>query len=217
MHRADLQGALQAAVNDNPDIELRLGCQFEDVATHAKGLTIVQRSSNTRRQDLALALIGADGIWSSVRHHLFPAVQPRFSGLIAWRGTLDATQLPKDFTARRVQLWMGPNAHLVAYPIAGGRQLNVVAVLPGTWHRPGWSTPGDPFEVNRRVPVVQTLPESVGRMHPDVSIGAGRGERRHANPRRAARETVRRADSAPARWPRRDREGPGPGSAWPGQ
>jgi salicylate hydroxylase len=147
MHRADLQAALQAAVNDNPDIELRLGCQFEDVASHAKGLTVVQRSGNTRRQDLALALVGADGIWSSVRNHLFPAVQPRFSGLIAWRGTLDATQLPREYTSRRVQLWMGPNAHLVAYPISGGRQINVVAIVPGTWNRPGWSAPGDEVEL----------------------------------------------------------------------
>src|SRR4051812_44955177 len=38
VHRADLQAALQAHVNDNPDIELRLGCEFEDVVTHAKGL-----------------------------------------------------------------------------------------------------------------------------------------------------------------------------------
>ncbi len=44
VHRADLQAALPAEVNDNPDIELRLGCQFEDVGTHAKGLTVVQRS-----------------------------------------------------------------------------------------------------------------------------------------------------------------------------
>jgi len=147
VHRADLQAALQAEVNDNPDIELRLGCQFEDVATHAKGLTVVQRGGNTRRQDVALALIGADGIWSSVRHHLFPAAQPRFSGLIAWRGTLDATQLPREYTAPRVQLWMGPNAHLVVYPISGARQINVVAIVPGTWNRPGWSAPGDGIEL----------------------------------------------------------------------
>jgi salicylate hydroxylase len=147
MHRADLQAALQAEVNEHPDIELRLGCQFEDVTTHAKGLTVVQRSGNTRRQDLGLALIGADGIWSSVRHHLFPQTQPRFSGLIAWRGTFDATQLPREYTARRVQLWMGPNAHLVAYPISAARQINVVAVVPGTWNRPGWSAPGDGGEL----------------------------------------------------------------------
>jgi salicylate hydroxylase len=147
VHRADLQAALQAEVNDHPDIELRLGCQFEDVGTHAKGLTVVQRSGNTRQQELALALVGADGIWSAVRHHLFPDVQPRFSGLIAWRGTLDATQLPREYTSRRVQLWMGPNAHLVAYPIAGARQINVVAIVPGTWNRPGWSAPGEANEI----------------------------------------------------------------------
>ena len=147
VHRADLQSALQAEVNDHPDIELRLGCQFEDVGTHAKGLTVVQRSGNTRQQELALALVGADGIWSAVRHHLFPNVQPRFSGLIAWRGTLDATQLPREYTSRRVQLWMGPNAHLVAYPISGARQINVVAIVPGTWNRPGWSAPGEANEI----------------------------------------------------------------------
>jgi len=147
LHRADLQAALQAEVNDHHDIELRLGCQFVDVAAHAKGLTVVARSGNSRQQELALALIGADGIWSTVRQHLFPNVQPRFSGLIAWRGTLEATQLPREYAARRVQLWMGPNAHLVAYPISGARQINVVAVVPGTWNRPGWSAPGDPNEL----------------------------------------------------------------------
>jgi salicylate hydroxylase len=147
MHRADLQGALQAHVNDNPDIELRLGCQFEDVVPHAKGLTVVQRSGMTRQQEVVVGLVGADGIWSSVRHHLFPEVQPQFSGLIAWRGTLDASQLPREYTSRRVQVWMGPNGHLVAYPISGARQINVVAVVPGTWNRPGWSAPGEPNEI----------------------------------------------------------------------
>ena len=147
VHRADLQAALLAHVNDNPDIELRLGCQFEDVTSHAKGLTVVQRSGNARRQDLAVALVGADGIWSSVRNHLFPEVQPQFSGLIAWRGTLDAKSLPREHTAPRVQLWMGPNAHLVAYPISGARQINVVAIVPGTWNRPGWNAPGDVNEI----------------------------------------------------------------------
>ena len=155
VHRADLQGALVAAVEDHPGIELRLGATFEDVAAHARGLSIVHRSGTSRRNELASALIGADGIWSTVRQHLFPNVQPRFSGLIAWRGTLDATQLPKEYASRRVQLWMGPNAHLVAYPIAGGRQINVVAIVPGTWNRPGWSTPGDPSELMDAFPATR--------------------------------------------------------------
>jgi salicylate hydroxylase len=147
IHRADLQAALRDEVQSRSDIELRLGCQFEDVSPHAKGLTVVQRSGTARQQELAAALIGADGIWSAVRHHLSPDLQPRFSGLIAWRGTLDTTQLPREYTSRRVQLWMGPRAHLVAYPISGGRQINVVAVVPGDWNRPGWSEPGDGNEI----------------------------------------------------------------------
>jgi salicylate hydroxylase len=147
MHRADLQAALQAEVNDHPDIDLRLGCQFEDVTSHARGLTVVQRRGSARQQELAAALIGADGIWSTVRNHLFPEVQPQFSGLIAWRGTLDATSLPREYTSPRVQLWMGPDAHLVAYPISGARQINVVGIVPGTWNRPGWSAPGDANEL----------------------------------------------------------------------
>src|ERR1700742_104272 len=147
VHRADLQAALQSAVNDNPDVDLRLGAQFEDAVAHAKGLTVVQRRGNSRHSEVCLALIGADGIWSNVRHHLFPEVAPQFSGMIAWRGTLDATQLPREYTAPRVQLWMGPGAHIVAYPISGARQINVVVIVPGTWNRPGWSAPGDGLEL----------------------------------------------------------------------
>jgi salicylate hydroxylase len=149
VHRADLQAALLAQVEVTPDVELRLGCQFEDVTKHARGLTIVQRQGLTRQQDVANALIGADGIWSSVRHHLFPEVQPQFSGLIAWRGTLAATALPREYTSPRVQLWMGPNAHLVAYPISAGRQINVVAIVAGTWNRPGWTAPGESNEIKQ--------------------------------------------------------------------
>jgi 2-polyprenyl-6-methoxyphenol hydroxylase-like FAD-dependent oxidoreductase len=147
MHRADLQSALQAEVEDHPDIELRLGSQFEDVTDHARGLTVVARRGDARQQELAAALIGADGIWSSVRGRLFPGLQPRFSGLIAWRGTLDAKALPHEYASPRVQLWMGPNAHLVAYPIAAARRINVVAIVPGTWNRPGWTEAGNATEI----------------------------------------------------------------------
>ena len=147
MHRADLQAALLGAVTDHPDIELRLGCQIEDFAVHGGGVVIGQRRDIDRLHEPVLALIGADGVWSAVRHQLFPDVQARFSGLIAWRGTIDASQLPRELAPRRVQLWMGPNAHLVAYPMAGGRQINVVAIMPGSWNRPGWSEAAEAAEI----------------------------------------------------------------------
>ena len=57
--------------------------------------------------------------------------------------------MPREYTSPRVQLWMGPDAHLVAYPISGARQINVVAVVPGTWNRPGWSAPGEASEIKK--------------------------------------------------------------------
>lgn len=150
VRRADLQAALVARVKDNPDIDLRLGAQFEDVAVYPKGVTVVQRAGISRQQEPALALIGADGVWSSVRHQIFPEAQPQFTGSIAWRGTVDATQLPRGFNAQRVQLWMGANAHLVAYPMSGGKRINLVAIVSGTWNRPGWSEPGDVVEIANR-------------------------------------------------------------------
>ena len=150
IRRADLQSALLARVTNHHDIELRLGCQFEDVASYAKGVTVVQRKGSARQQEPALALIGADGVWSSVRHQMYPEVQPQFTGRIAWRGTADARQLPREFSARRVQIWMGPNAHLVAYPMMDGHRINVVAITAGQWNRPGWSEPGDVTEITSR-------------------------------------------------------------------
>ena len=131
LHRADLQAALLEAVGEHPDIEVRLGWAFEDVVTHARGLTVSRRQGATLEQEQALALIGADGVRSAVRQRLFPQTQPQFSGLIAWRGAFDSSRLPGADGANRVQLWMGANAHLVAYPMSGARQINVVAILRG--------------------------------------------------------------------------------------
>jgi salicylate hydroxylase len=149
MHRADLQAALREAVDEHPDIELRLGTTFEDVTAHSKGLTVVYRRGSSREQDVVLALVGADGVWSAVRNHLRKQVQPQFSGYIVWRGMADTGPLPRALKSDRVQLWLGSDAHLVAYPMRGGRQVNLVAIVAGTWNRPGWSEPGEAGEINR--------------------------------------------------------------------
>ena len=150
VHRAGLQAALLEQVRENPDIELRLGAAIEDASSQANGVTVNFRDGTIRRQETAWALIGADGVWSALRNQLFPDAKPLFSGLIAWRGTIEAAQLPREMTARRVQLWMGPDAHLVAYPISGGRQINMVAVVPDVWSQPGWSVSGDAADIKRR-------------------------------------------------------------------
>jgi salicylate hydroxylase len=139
-HRADLQAALLAEIRSRPEIDLRLGAPVETIATTADGIRIGDFEAG--------ALIGADGAWSAVRSQFFPDLQPQFSGLIAWRGTCDAAALPKDMRPSGVQLWMGPRAHLVAYPMSGGQKINMVAIVPGASLAPGWNAPGARDEIN---------------------------------------------------------------------
>lgn len=141
LHRADLQRALLDAVGSQPNIELRLGAPVDVVEADAD----IVRVGGVE----ASALIGADGAWSAVRGQLFPDRQPRFSGLIAWRGTCPAENLPPSLRPAGVQLWMGPQAHLVAYPMSAGTTVNLVAILPGPELAPGWTEPGRAAEIER--------------------------------------------------------------------
>ena len=145
IHRADLQAALLAEVAATPGIDLRLGSPLRDFEVDSAGVAV--GSGDGGEAIRAAALIGADGVWSAVRQRLFPAIRADFSGLIAWRGTVDIRQLPDGLAQGHVQLWMGPKAHLVAYPMSSGTRVNVVAILPGDWHQPGWSAPGDAGEI----------------------------------------------------------------------
>lgn len=146
IHRADLQAALLAQVAANPAIALRLGCAFSRASRDNAGITVHYTRSGEQFSESADALIGADGVWSTVRQQIFPAVQPAFSRSIAWRGTIDASKASPAHV-RDVQLWMGSNAHVVAYPISGGQRINVVAIIKGDWHQTGWSAPGDSHEL----------------------------------------------------------------------
>ena len=42
-------------------------------------------------------VIGADGIWSSVREQILPQSLPAYCGYVAWRGLLDESSFDADF------------------------------------------------------------------------------------------------------------------------
>lgn len=124
IHRADLQEVLLNAARAHPSIALRLGRRCDAIAVDTNGVRII--GENTIE---ASALIGADGVWSAVRRHVSDA-KPQFSGLVAWRGMIDAQGIARA-PEKRVNLWMGGGAHLVTYPVAGGSRINLVAIVPG--------------------------------------------------------------------------------------
>jgi salicylate hydroxylase len=147
VHRGDLQAALVEALRASPDGALNLGRRVEDFAVHAHGVTAQTRAAGGQRDEHGMALVGADGLWSRIRSRLGDAATAQFCGRTAWRATLAAERVPAELRAPDVSLWLGPDAHLVHYPIRGGGALNIVAIVRDDWQSPEWNEPGDRAEI----------------------------------------------------------------------
>ena len=153
VHRGDLQSALADAVHHHPDIVLKLATRLDDLAIHAHGITAQLREGGSIHDERAIGLIGADGLWSLTREKLGDTSKPRFRNRTAWRAMLPASSVPEDFRRPAIQLWLGPNAHLVHYPVRGGAFINVVAIVRDRWNQAGWSAPGQRNDLLRHFPV----------------------------------------------------------------
>lgn len=143
IHRADLQDVLVRAVMANPRIILRRGAAFaqiEDDSRRAR-LTVTLDTPvgpETRNHD---AVIGADGLWSAMRIALGDRSRPRFSGYRAYRAVVPRESLPEAFRQPIVGAWLGPQGHVVHYPVIKGFSVNLVAIVAdATWSR-GWAEP----------------------------------------------------------------------------
>lgn len=150
IHRADLQAVLRDAVLATPDIVLQLGARVHDFAIHQNGVTVQIRRDDQVNDERAVALIGADGLWSMTRRVLGDASKPRFSGRTAWRATVPVSAMPEAFRGPAVHLWLGRGGHLVHYPVRAGNLVNIVAIIGDTWQGEGWSAPGTPEDLLKR-------------------------------------------------------------------
>lgn len=85
-------------------------------------------------------VIGADGIHSVVRELVAVPESPTYSGMCAFRTLVPGADAP-DFALRPAQtLWLGPDHHLVHYPISGGAAVNIVAFAPaGDFTEESWT------------------------------------------------------------------------------
>jgi salicylate hydroxylase len=147
IHRGDLQAVLLGAVRANPDITLTLGGEVQDFVVHANGVTAQVRYGPTAGEERCVALIGADGLWSTIRKRLGYTDAPHFRRRTAWRAVVPADALPHELREPSVNLWLGHYAHLVHYPIRGGTQINLVAILRDSQPQPGWSNAGARDEI----------------------------------------------------------------------
>ncbi|WP_346308550.1 FAD-dependent monooxygenase [Limnohabitans sp.] len=127
IHRADLQGLLQRAVQD-AGVELHLG---QTVQAWQGSEAALQVNTVEGLSLQASALIGADGVWSAVRQQLLGDAPARFTGHLAYRALVAQADLPAHLRSDQVTVWMGPRLHVVHYPVRGGQWLNLVAIVHG--------------------------------------------------------------------------------------
>lgn len=144
IHRADIHRALLDHASAYDTVALRRHFEVKNVSPSQK--TVLVHARDGARASGAL-LVGADGLWSRVRYLIEPSAQTRFSGKTAWRTLLDVSALPEHFRQPVIGLWMAPSAHLVHYPVRGGKALNVVAVVNDLLAEQGWNTPGNRQEI----------------------------------------------------------------------
>ena len=142
VHRADLHELLRNAL---PVGTVRLNARCVAIEQSDASATITFADSTRAEADV---VIGADGIRSVVRECLFGADAPRFTGNVAWRFTVPASELPPGLVQPDVTNWMGPGGHVVHYYVRRGELVNVVAVYEsGTWTEESWAAPGSREEL----------------------------------------------------------------------
>lgn len=136
VHRGDLHGELLRGLQ----VPVHTGCQLNAVE-RLSGRGRLVFSDNTVHD--SPVVVGADGIRSAVRRELHDD-RPRYAGQAVYRGLVDASRLA-GAACSEVTVWMGPDRHLVSYPVRGGALLNVVATFPSSdpQQLESWCEPGD--------------------------------------------------------------------------
>jgi len=143
VHRADLQTILLDAVRSEPWIRLVMGRTVEKGEDSPSQASLAWISAGGAQETLSADMIvGADGVWSTVRQQLGDRRPPAYRGYIAWRSTFERSAAPAELAGDETGLWLGSQGHVVHYPIAGGRLVNVVAIERNPAPVEGWAAPG---------------------------------------------------------------------------
>ena len=149
-HRADLHRLLRETL---PHACIHLGADC--VAVVSSGRSAVAKFADGKEVEADI-VVAADGIRSAIRAQLFGADNPRFTEQMCWRATV-----PMDCVPGRVGLegsvelvrgeyfgWLGPNGHVITYPIGDGSLLNIFAGhVSESWVEESWSVPSTAAEL----------------------------------------------------------------------
>ena len=111
-----LYALLRAAL---PEARHRLNAAVTRVTSIKGGVRVQLADGQTLHVDL---LVAADGIRSTVRAQLLPALQPQYAGYVAWRGLCDEAALSRHTRSSLFPFFgfgLPEGEQMIGYPVAG--------------------------------------------------------------------------------------------------
>jgi salicylate hydroxylase len=144
IHRGDLHGVIVQALLKAKPGAIHLNHKCIGLAQSDGHVELRFENGAPVRAKL---VVGADGVHSVVREHLFGALKPEFCGIIAWRGVIPMERVPPSISRTIGTNWVGPGGHVVHYPLRAGTLLNFVGMGERDWSVEGWNVRGTTEEV----------------------------------------------------------------------
>ncbi len=147
IHRADMLNVIYEACKKSNLITLTTSQKVIGFDETANGVTARTESGQTFT---GAALVGCDGLWSTIRQIIVGDGKPVVSGHIAYRAVVPTDDWPKEYRINRMIVWAGEKTHLVHYPMRRGEMFNLVVVFHSDRYEEGWDTYGDPEELHKK-------------------------------------------------------------------
>ena len=164
MHRSDLHAHLLRACRADPRVSLennRSVVAIEDGDDCARA-----RCADGAVYEADL-LLGADGLHSRVRRALVGDVPPVCEEYVAFRGAVPIHLVTEAAGPDSMVGWVGPEMHLIQYPVRRGKLFNQVAVFRSPSYTPDSDDWGTSAELDAKFapmhPLVRGALQTIGR------------------------------------------------------
>ena len=126
IHRVDLHRILLDACKALSNVELVPSTSAEYYENRDDHVRVRTKEGHSIT---GAALIGADGLRSTIRAQMLSEGEPRTIGYVAHRTIVPMKNVRADVHRNEVVLWSGPGFHIVHYPLRAGQLFNIVAVF----------------------------------------------------------------------------------------